>query len=587
MGMPLGKWVIVLNGGSIPDKSLIGGKAWSIAGMSSLGLNVPPAFVVTTRACVDYLSSGRMPEALEQDIAEGIAWLEERMSRRFGGGPGPLLVSVRSGAAVSMPGMMDTVLNLGITDETEAMLAAESGSPAFARDTHRRFLDLYARIVLKVPVPELRIDADPETWRATIASAAGVEMPDDVHTQLHTAVRAVFDSWNSPRARRYRKHQGISDDFGTAVTVQSMVFGNLDDGSGTGVLFTRNPITGEAQPYGEYLRRAQGEEIVSGSHTPAPLTIMRDSVGGAMDELLRGGALLEKFHRDVQDIEFTVERGRLYFLQTRTAKRSPHAAALIAVAMEAEGSIDAGEALGRVSADQIRLLLRPQLAPGASVSASAVARGEGASPGIGGGVVVSDPDEAEARARRGEDVVLARTTTSPNDLHGMISARATITEQGGATSHAAVVARALGRPCVVGCGADTVRNLSGRVVTVDGENGVVYDGKLPMEIRREEADPALARLIEWAAVRAPVKVETDVPAGVSVTDVDGLAGTDETDAIRTALASLPGGSCVRGAIFATNDDAVAAAVAAGVGVIVTSPRLPALLVALQRPAAKH
>jgi pyruvate,orthophosphate dikinase len=578
--------VIALDGGTIPDKAMIGGKAWSIASMSALGLNVPPAFVITTGACAEYFSTGSMPAALAEEIDAGIAWLEERTSRRFGRGPRPLLVSVRSGAAVSMPGMMDTVLNLGVTDETESMLAAEWEDAAFARDIHRRFLDFYARIVLKLPAAVLHIDAAPSAWRDTIASAAGVPVPIDVRSQIFTAIRAVFESWNSPRARRYRKHHDISSDLGTAVTVQSMVFGNLDDRSGTGVLFSRNPLTGEGRPYGEYLRRAQGEEIVSGSHTPLPLEKMRETVGEAMDELLRAARLLEKYHGDVQDIEFTVERGGLYFLQTRSAKRAPQAAVCIAAAMVEEGYIDPGEALKRVSAEQIRLLLRPHLAQDAAAGASVIASGEGASPGIGSGVVVADADEADARAKNGESVVLARTTTSPNDVHGMIAARATITEQGGTTSHAAVVARALGRPCVVGCGTASLQLLAGRKVTVDGEAGVVYDGELAMETRREEADPVLLQLIEWAIERAPIKIESVAPPGVSVVDLDGLANAAEPDAIREALSSLPRGSCVRGLVFAADDDAVRAAIEAGVAIIVTYPRLPALLAAVQRQSAK-
>ncbi len=578
--------MIALDGGAIPDKAVIGGKAWSIANMCALGLNVPPAFVLTTRACVEFFSTGSMPPALAEEIDAGIAWLEERTSRRFGGGPRPLLVSVRSGAAVSMPGMMDTVLNLGITDETESMLAAEWASPAFARDIHRRFLDLYARIVLKLPAPVLEAGAEPLTWRKAIAAAAGVPVPTGVRGQIFAAIRAVFESWNSPRARRYRKHHGISGDLGTAVTVQSMVFGNLDDRSGTGVLFSRNPLTGEDRPYGEYLQQAQGEDIVSGAHTPLPLEEMRETVSAAMDELLCAARVLEKFHGDVQDIEFTVERGRLYFLQTRSAKRAPQAAVCIAAAMVKEGYIDPGEALRRVSAEQIRLLLTPRLAADAAASATVIARGEGASPGIGSGIVVSDADEADARAKSGESVVLARATTSPNDVHGMIAARATITEQGGTTSHAAVVARALGRPCVVGCGTASLQPLVGRKVTVDGEAGIVYDGELAMEIRREEADPVLLQLIDWAAERSPIKIEPLAPPGVSVVDIDGLATTAEPNAIRNALRSLPKGSCVRGLVFAADDDAVRAAVEAAVAIIVTYPRLPALLAAIQCRSAK-
>jgi pyruvate,orthophosphate dikinase len=579
--------VIPLDGTNVPDKALVGGKAWSIATMSALGLNVPPAFVITTRACMDYFSAGKMDGLLEQEIACGIEWLEQQTGKRFGGGPQPLLVSVRSGAAVSMPGMMDTVLNLGITDQTEVLLAAEWSDADFARDVHRRFLQLYAKIVLKVdPVP-LELDAPPAAWRETIATASGVPVPTDVRNQLLKAISAVFDSWHSPRARRYRKHQSISNDLGTAVTVQSMVFGNLDHRSGTGVLFSRNPLTGEKRPFGEYLPRAQGEEIVSGSHTPGPLEGMSENVSDAMRELLRSADSLERFHRDVQDIEFTVERGRLYFLQTRSAKRAPYAAVRIAEAMVREGHIDPNEALRRVSADQIRLLLTPRLAQGAAASASILARGEGASPGIASGVVVLEADTAETRAKSGEHIVLARATTSPNDLHGMIAANATITEQGGSTSHAAVVARALGKACVVGCGVDALMALSGKRVTVDGAAGLIYEGELETEICREETEPLLSQMLAWAIERAPIRVLADASTESSVLDVDLLVEAEKPESVAEALKNLPPGGCVRGAIFSTNDAAVQAAIRAGARVIVTYPRLPALLVAVQYQPAMN
>jgi pyruvate, orthophosphate dikinase len=579
--------VITLDGADVPDKALVGGKAWSIATMSALGLNVPPAFVITTKACTDYFSVGQIDGPLQQEIESGIAWLEAQTGKSFGGGPLPLLVSVRSGAAVSMPGMMDTVLNLGITDQTEALLAAEWSDAAFARDVHRRFLELYAKIVLKTDAARLELDAPPVVWRENIATASGSPVPTNVRDQLFTTIGAVFDSWHSPRARRYRKHQGISNDLGTAVTVQAMVFGNADHRSGTGVLFSRNPLTGEKLPFGEYLPRAQGEEIVSGSHTPGPLEGMREHVVDAMHELLRSANSLERFHRDVQDIEFTVERGRLYFLQTRSAKRAPYAAVCIAEAMVKEGHIDPDEALRRVSADQIRQLLTPRLAEGAATHASILARGEGASPGIAVGMVVLDADDAESRAKSGEQVVLARAITSPNDLHGMIAANATITEQGGSTSHAAVVARALGKACVVGCGVDALLGLNGKRVTVDGAAGLIYEGALDTEIRREETEPLLSQLLAWAIERSPIRVLAQTPAHAQVLDLDLLADAETPEALAAALKNLPPGSCVRGAVFSTNDTAVQAALQAGAGIIVTYPRLPALLVAVQYQPAKN
>ncbi|HZZ25900.1 MAG TPA: pyruvate, phosphate dikinase, partial [Roseiarcus sp.] len=452
MTIRFGEWTIGLNGEGAPDRELIGGKAWSVARMQALGLNVPSAVVITTQACAAFTAGQATPSGLDDEIAAGVAWLEERTGRRFGAGPRPLLVSVRSGAPVSMPGMMDTVLNLGINDETEAALAEECGDPLFARNTHRRFLDLYAHIVLKVDSPAPGNGGDPAQWRDAIRAATGVEVPHEAQAQLRGAVRAVFESWNSRRARRYRQHHDIPDDLGTAVTIQTMVFGNLDARSGTGVLFSRNPLTGEPGPYGEYLPRAQGEDVVSGKFTPEPLSALAHELPAAHSSLLAAAQTLERAGRDVQDIEFTIERGQLFFLQSRAANLSPHAAARIAVDLVREGLVDEDAALRRITPDQVRILLAPHISPSALHSAHALASGEGASPGVGIGALVRDSDEAERRAQAGEAVILARPTTSPDDLHGMIASRAVVTELGGSTSHAAVVGRALGLPCVVGCG---------------------------------------------------------------------------------------------------------------------------------------
>ena len=294
MTIRFGQWTIGLTGKGAPARELIGGKAWSVARMQALGLEVPPAVVVTTRACAAFLEKGAPPPGLEDEIAAGVAWLERETGRRFGGRPRPLLVSVRSGAPVSMPGMMDTVLNLGINDETEIALAAECGNAAFARSTHRRFLTLYAQIVLKVHMPPSDERGDPGSWRAAIADAAGSEAPEDPREQLRGAVRAVFESWNSRRARRYRQHNAIPDDLGTAVTIQAMVFGNLDERSGTGVLFSRNPLTGESEPYGEYLPRAQGEDVVSGKFTPQPLSALAREMPEEHYRLLAAAYALER-----------------------------------------------------------------------------------------------------------------------------------------------------------------------------------------------------------------------------------------------------------------------------------------------------
>lgn len=559
-------WTLRLEGAAVPDKGVVGGKAWSIARMRALGLPVPPAFVIGTPACLAYLAGGGMPDGLEAEIDAGVAWLEAETGRGFGQGDKRLLLSVRSGAAISMPGMMDTVLNLGIDDAGEAALAAETGLPAFARDTHRRFLELYGAIVLKTPV-DLDPDANPAAWRAQIAA------PADVRAQLMRAVRAVFDSWNTRRAKRYREHNAIPHDLGTAVTLQAMVFGNLDAESGTGVLFSRNPLTGEKLAYGEYLPRAQGEDVVSGKFTPLALDAMRDGAAAAHGDLLRASTLLERENGDVQDIEFTVQSGRLYLLQARSAKRAPEAAVRIAVDMVEEGAIDPGTALSRVSSEQVRTLLLPRLDPAGLVCATVIARGEGACPGAAVGVLVSDSDEAERRAAAGERVVLVRRTTSPDDVHGMIAAVAVVTEQGGSTSHAAVVSRALGRPCVVGVGDGAVARV-GTTVTIDGAAGLVYDGALATLAPREADDPRLAQLIDWARAATPVRVVTanegdesnafDVDAFVAEHDADGLA------------AALVGRKVARGAALA-NPETARAARDAGVTTLIVEPVLPTLL----------
>ncbi|HEY4411252.1 MAG TPA: pyruvate, phosphate dikinase, partial [Acidimicrobiia bacterium] len=439
------QWVYRLGEDELLSKERIGGKAWSLGRMMRLGLAVPPAFVITTDACRAYVAGGQtMPAGLPEQVQAGVAALERDLDRTVGSGPHPLLLSVRSGAPVSMPGMMDTVLNLGMNDAVEAALAGESGDAGFARDTHTRFLTLFGKIVLKTDTEE-QTAADPAGLRQLIGRETGRDIPADPGEQLRLAIAAVFESSQSRRARSYRRHYNLPDDMGTAVTVQAMVFGNLDDQSGTGVLFTRNPLTGERTPYGEYLPRGQGEDVVSGRHTPEPLSRLAELNASVHGELLRAAQTLEDTAADVQDIEFTVQKGVLYLLQTRSAKRAPEAAVRIAVEMVDEGLLTPAEALGRVSAEQVRMLLRPHLAPKAAKEADVLAQGEPACPGVGRGVCVTDPDEAHDRAAEGEEVVLVRESTSPDDVHGMIAAHAVVTETGGATSHAAVVSRGLGR----------------------------------------------------------------------------------------------------------------------------------------------
>ena len=576
MGAP-GRWVLSLDGAALPERALVGGKAWGIAVMRHEGLPVPPAFVVTTVACRAYLAEGALPEGLLDELHAGIAMLEAETGRRFGANERPLLLAVRSGAAISMPGMLDTVLNLGIDEAVEAALAGESGDAAFARDTHRRFHEMYARIVLKAGIDELPAGATIEAWRATAAQAGAAGcVPEAPADQLLSAVRAVFESWNGRRARRYRKHHGLPDDAGTAVTIQAMVFGNLGERSGTGVLFSRNPLTGAPEPYGEYLARAQGEDVVSGRRTPQELDALASSLPDAHAALIDAAHKLEALNRDVQDIEFSVQEGALYLLQTRNAARAPAAAIRIAVDLVNEGTISSDEALARVSASQVRTLLMPCLADSAAEAASLLAEGEGASPGIGIGTAVLDADAAETRGTAGEDVVLVRPTTSPEDVHGMVAARAVVTETGGTTSHAAVVSRSLGVPCVVGCGEGVGAALAGREVTVDGKAGQVFGGALPVSAPAETDDPYLRRITAWARAAAPIAVyRWDDPAPGGAVHLDRLPGGEDPERLPALLAGAPG---ARGGALAS-DAGVAAAVAAGLDFIVVRHALPALLAA--------
>ncbi len=577
MARALGPHTLFIDDGDLPPRDLIGGKAWSLARMSAMGLAVPPAFVVTTEACRAFLADGNLPAGLINELSAGIAAIEAATGRRFGHGPRPLLVSVRSGAAISMPGMMDTVLNLGLNDATEVALAAESGDAAFARDSHRRFLEMFGRIVLKATLVELDPTADLATWRAKINAQGAGDVPSEPHAQLEATVRAVFESWNSRRAKRYRDHHGIPHEAGTAVTVQAMIFGNLSDDSGTGVLFSRNPLTGDPAPFGEYLARAQGEDVVSGTRTPEPLSALAKKHPAIHAELLRAARLLEAAERDVQDIEFTVERGKLYLLQARAAKRAPEAAVALAVEFVKEGRIDQVTALGRVSADQVRSILRPRLKHGEAERGVVLAQGEGACPGVGVGAVVGDADAAEAAAREGKSVVLVRPTTSPEDVHGMIAAKAIVTAEGGSTCHAAVVSRSLGLPCVVGCGPTALHALMGRTVTVDGGAGRVYDGALGVVEPSERDDPILSQLAAWAAPHAPINVyrADQAPAGARIADLDRMEGGEEPELMSRLVAGYDG---ARGRALAS-DAGVMAAVRAGLKFIVISPVLPALLAA--------
>lgn len=475
MAAGIASHVVRLDGTCELDRAAIGGKAWSVNAMRAQGLPVPSAVALTTGCCADfYAAGGSLPDEVWQQVRRGIEFLEEETGRGFGDDRHPLLVSVRSGAPVSMPGMMDTVLNLGLTTATAAGLAVESGDEAYVADTRERFVRQY---------------------RETVLADEHGDVPDDPWDQLRAAVCAVFASWQSPRAETYRRSRGIPGDLGTAVTIQAMVFGNLDDRSGTGVLFTRNPSTGLREPFGEWLPRGQGEDVVSGRVTPQQLSALAAELPEAHARLMDAAKALEESSRDVQDIEFTVEGGRLWLLQTRAAKRSAAAAVRIAVDLVDGGLLSQDEAVGRVSAEQVRGVLAAGTGTGLG---EPLVTGEAACPGLATGVAVTDPDEAEERADRGEDVILVRSATSPDDLHGMLAARGVVTEYGGATSHAAVVSREIARPCVVGCGDGALALLTGREITVDGATGRVWAGRVEATAADPASDPSLRRLAGWA-----------------------------------------------------------------------------------------
>ncbi|MCP9620237.1 pyruvate, phosphate dikinase [Nocardia otitidiscaviarum] len=528
--------VVELDGRCGLSRERIGGKAWSIDHMRALGLPVPPAFVITTDGWADYRRRGGIAAEIWAQVRAGIAMIERGTGRGFGGTARPLLVSVRSGAAVSMPGMMDTVLNLGMTDAVRRALAEESGNPAYADDTWRRFLAQYRETVL--------------------GDEHGV-VPDDPWEQLRGAIEAVFRSWDSPRAKTYRRNRGVADTLGTAVTVQAMVFGNLDDLSGTGVLFSRNPNTGDGPAYGEWLVGGQGEDVVSGRTTPRPLDELAATQPRVHERLLAAAAQLERDGRDIQDIEFTVESGALWLLQSRPAKRSARAAVRAAVAMVDEGMIGARQALDRITPDQVREVLRP--ASGDTTGQQPLAHGESACPGLASGLVVTDPDEAEARAQAGEAVILVRPTTSPDDLHGMIAARAVVTELGGTTSHAALVSRELGRPCVVGCGSGVVAALAGRTVTVDGGAGVVWPGEVAGKPVEADILADVAQLATWAGT-APDGLAAHLEARASAPETTARQ-SDSTEVLPFTELELLRLVGIKGRV---NAEGLAASLAAGV-----------------------
>ena len=567
------KWVYSFGGGRTEGgaemRNLLGGKGANLAEMSNLGLPVPPGYTISTALCTAYYENDRAyPDDLSGQVEAAMALIEEAVGMNFGDADDPLLVSVRSGARASMPGMMDTVLNLGLNDVTVEGLAAKSGDARFAYDSYRRFIQMYSDVVLGVDhyhfeeILELHkdgkgvtldTDLDADDWKAVVAGyldrvakEINAPFPQDPKEQLWGAISAVFGSWMNRRAITYRKLNDIPAEWGTAVNVQAMVFGNMGDDCATGVAFTRDPANGAAEFYGEYLVNAQGEDVVAGIRTPQPLTNRAKEANGAklpsmeetmpvvFGELVEVYQKLETHYRDMQDIEFTVQQGKLWMLQTRSGKRTAKAALKIAVDMADEGLISQQEAVCRIEASSLDQLLHPTLDPGAE--RDILTRGLPASPGAASGAVVFNSDEAEAQAADGKNVILVRVETSPEDIHGMHAAKGILTSRGGMTSHAAVVARGMGRACVAGAGAITVdykegnfvvggRTVSqGDVITIDGASGNVMLGQVSTV--QPELSGDFSRLMVWAdqARRLRVRTNADTPADSRVARDFGAEG---------------------------------------------------------------
>jgi pyruvate, orthophosphate dikinase len=537
--------------GRADQRDLLGGKGANLAEMTSLGIPVPPGFTLTTEVCAYYAShNNSVPEGLDSKVASALLRVGELTESRFGDVNNPLLVSVRSGAPVSMPGMMDTILNLGLNDDTAKGLAAQSGDPRFAYDCYRRFVAMYGEVVMGVTADSEQEESPFEALLAKRKAAARVErdmdlsaedlkslvteykieilrrtetpFPEDPGQQLWGAIGAVFRSWNTPRARVYREVHGIPDTLGTAVNVQAMVFGNLGDDCATGVVFTRNPSTGERGLYGEYLINAQGEDVVAGVRTPEPITELAATLPEVYKELAAVCERLERHFRDVQDLEFTIQRGRLWMLQTRTGKRSARAMVRIAVEMVGEELIDRRTAIQRIDAAKLDELMHPTIDP--EGRPEALAKGLNASPGAAIGRVAFTATEAAELANRGESVILVRVETSPEDIHGMNVAAGILTARGGMTSHAAVVARGMGKPCITGCseleidlarGRFKVRDVvikRGDTITIDGSTGEVFVGTAALVPARLDED--FSTLMEWVDKTRRLKVRTnaDTPA---------------------------------------------------------------------------
>jgi pyruvate, orthophosphate dikinase len=539
-----GRYVYGFDEPSEGGRELLGGKGVGLAEMTQLGVPVPSGFTITTDACRAYMANGQqLPDELPEEIERHIDTLEQQTGKRFGDPRDPLLVSVRSGAAVSMPGMMDTILNLGLNDDAVEGLAASTDNPRFAYDSYRRLIQMYGEVVEGVDAhrfeqaladlkaergvqQDVELDANDlrvlvDTYKQIYRDETGAPFPQDARDQLASAVRAVFESWDTPRAQVYRRAHRIPDDLGTAVNVVEMVFGNKGEGSGTGVAFTRDPSTGEQGLYGEFLADAQGEDVVAGIRTPEPLASMERLLPEAFGQLADTMRRLEEHYKDVQDIEFTVEEGKLYLLQTRSAKRTAAAALKAAVSMVDEGLISREEAVARIDPAQLDQLLHPMIDPSAKLEVAA--RGLNASPGAASGAVVLDADTAEERGKAGESVILVRWETTPDDIHGLIQAAGILTAHGGMTSHAAVVARGMGKPCVAGCEELTIdvdkhtltiggqQLAEGDTITIDGGTGRVVIGEVPLVPPQINED--FETILGWADElrRLKVRANADTP----------------------------------------------------------------------------
>ncbi|MDN5330977.1 MAG: pyruvate, orthophosphate dikinase [Tepidanaerobacteraceae bacterium] len=551
------KYVFKFSEGRVSMKNLLGGKGANLAEMMHIGLPVPPGFTVTTEACARYYQEGeKIPQEVIEQVFEALESLEETTCKKFGSPHNPLLVSVRSGAPVSMPGMMDTILNLGLNDTTVEGLASSTGNRRFAYDCYRRFIQMFADVVLNVEHERfeeiissvkkkkgLNYDTELtaedwqevlESYKNLVAKHTGRQFPQDPKEQLVMAIEAVFRSWNNQRAIVYRRINKIPDDLGTAVNVQAMVFGNMGEDSGTGVAFTRNPSTGEKEIYGEFLLNAQGEDVVAGIRTPKNIRELKSIMPDVYRQLKDVCNLLERHYKDMQDIEFTVEKGKLYLLQTRSGKRTAAAAVKIAVDMVKEGLISKEEAVLRVSPEHVASLLHRRIDPDAKVEV--IVKGLPASPGAASGQVVFSPDEAETLGQQGHKVILVRTETTPDDIHGIVMAQGVLTSRGGMTSHAAVVARGMGKPCVCGCEALSIDYKNeefrvgelvvkkGDIISIDGSTGQVILGEVPM------IDPVLSEefkeLLKWADEirRLSVRANADTPQDAKLAREFGAEG---------------------------------------------------------------